>query len=126
MSPPDKLPKILPKQHFTAKFSEGSFTVSKVVRRPAIKPATGERVAGAPPERPPGRPLGRPPINRGEKVARAPIRPTTHNRAGDKVGARLGAGALSNGVSGAAVMVVHGKGVKFHQHHYHHFLEYHI
>ncbi|XP_045107056.1 uncharacterized protein LOC123501985 isoform X2 [Portunus trituberculatus] len=99
MSPPDKLPKILPKQHFTAKFSEGSFTVSKVVRRPAIKPATGERVAGAPPERPPGRPLGRPPINRGEKVARAPIRPTTHNRAGDKVGARLGAGALSNGSS---------------------------
>ncbi|KAK8392779.1 hypothetical protein O3P69_014898 [Scylla paramamosain] len=83
MSPPDKLPKILPKQQFAAKFPEGSFTVSKVVRRPTIKPTTAsERVAGGPPERPSGRPIGRPPINRGEKV-----------------GARLAANTLSNGSS---------------------------
>lgn len=100
LTPPDKVgPKVLPKQQLAPKFPEGSFTVSKVVRRPPIKPATVHRAGSGPPERPPGRPLSKPSVGRGEKVARAPMRPTPPNRAGDKVGARLGASTYSNGVS---------------------------
>ncbi|XP_050720963.1 uncharacterized protein LOC127000892 [Eriocheir sinensis] len=83
-------------QQVAHRYPDGSYTVSKVVRRSPVRP---EKTGTSPSERPPGRPLNKQPMARGEKVARAPLRLPPPGRSGDKVGARLGATAYSNGTS---------------------------